>query len=220
VTLVGKVKGRLIMNIKIIATVFVLIASVIIAQTEYEVAPGIKENQIILSVVNESKSLGADKVIVTLTNKPKGIEVCNSIVEVGSLKIGGVKETLFSFDSKRIPGVKKDTLRFLITDNYGESWKKEVAIKYALPKEFKMEQNYPNPFNPTTTIEYAIPQNGRYNLSIYNVLGQHVKTLSEEDYDAGYYKVTFDASRYSSGIYIYRLSGDKVNISKKMILLK
>jgi hypothetical protein len=208
------------MNIKTTLAVLLLITTIIAAQTEYEVVPDAKENQIILSIVNESKSLSADKVTVTLTNKPKGIEVCNSLVEVGSLKIGEEKETLFSFDAKRIPGAKKDTLRFLITDNYGGSWKKEITIKYALPKEFKMEQNYPNPFNPTTTIEYAIPQNGRYNLSIYNVLGQLVKTLTESDYEAGYYKVNFDASRYSSGIYIYRLSGDKVNISKKMILMK
>jgi len=208
------------MNIKIMIAILLLLTTIITAQTEYEVVPDTKENQVILSVVNNSKTLNADKVIVTLTNKPKGIEVCSNIVEVGSIKIGEGKETLFSFDAKRIPGTKKDTLRFLITDNYGGSWKKEVAIKYALPKEFKMEQNYPNPFNPTTTIEYAIPQNGRYNLSIYNMLGQHVKTLSEADYEAGYYKVTFDASRYSSGIYIYRLIGDKVNISKKMLLVK
>jgi hypothetical protein len=208
------------MNIKTTLVVLLLITTIIAAQTEYEVVPDTKENQIILSIVNESKSLGADKVTVTLTNKPKGIEVCTSIVDVGNLKIGEGKETLFSFDAKRIPGAKKDTLRFLITDNYGGSWKKEIAIKYALPKEFKLEQNYPNPFNPTTTIEFAIPQNGRYNLSIYNVLGQYVKTLTDTEYDAGYYKVNFDASRYSSGIYIYRLSGNKVNISKKMLLVK
>jgi len=208
------------MNKKTTLAVLLLITTIIAAQTEYEVVPDTKENQVILNVVNESKALNADKVTVTLTNKPKGIEVCTSIVDVGSLKIGEGKETLFSFDAKRIPGTKKDTLRFLITDNYGGSWKKEIMLKYALPKEFKLEQNYPNPFNPATTIEFAIPQKGRYNLSIYNVLGQHVKTLTDAEYDAGYYKVNFDANRYSSGIYIYRLSGNKVNISKKMLLVK
>jgi hypothetical protein len=208
------------MNIKTTLAALLLISTIIAAQTEYEVVPDTKENQVILNVFNESKALNANKVTVTLINKPKGIEVCTSIIDVGSLKIGEGKETLFSFDAKRIPGTKKDTLRFLITDNYGGSWKKEIAIKYALPKVFKLEQNYPNPFNPTTTIEFAIPQNGRYNLSIYNVLGQHVKTLTDTEYDAGYYKANFDASRYSSGIYIYRLSGNKVNISKKMLLVK
>jgi Secretion system C-terminal sorting domain len=208
------------MKIKTTLAVLLLINTIVAAQTEYEVVPNTKENQVILNVVNESKTFNADKVTVTLTNKPKGIEVCTSIVDAGSLKIGEGKETMFSFDTKRIPGAKKDTLRFLITDNYGGSWKKEIALKYALPKEFKLEQNYPNPFNPTTTIEFAIPQKGRYTLSIYNILGQRVNILTDSEYEAGYYKVNFDASRYSSGIYIYRLTGDKVNISKKMLMVK
>jgi hypothetical protein len=208
------------MNKNITLVVYFLITTIITAQTEYEVVPDTKENQVILNVFNESKTLNAEKVTVTLTNKPKGIEVCTSIVNAGSLKIGEEKETMFSFDTKRIPGVKKDTLKFLITDNYGGSWKKEIVLKYALPKEFKLEQNYPNPFNPTTTIEFAIPQKGRYTISIYNILGQRLNILTEADYEAGYYKVNFDASRYSSGIYFYRLSGEKVNISKKMLLVK
>ena len=89
-----------------------------------------------------------------------------------------------------------------------------------LPVDFKLSQNYPNPFNPTTTIEFALPKAGKYSLKIYNVLGQEVASLIDNELGAGFQKVTFNASRMASGIYIYRLSGNNVNMSKKMILMK
>ncbi len=199
---------------------YLLITTALYAQTVYQVVPNTKGNEIVLSVVNESETLSAEKITVALSNHPKGIEVCNKLVELQKLKMGEKREAVFSFDVKRIPETPKDTLKFLITDNKGDSWKKEIVIEYSLPKEFKLEQNYPNPFNPTTTIEFTIPENGRYILSVYNVLGQLVSILAEDDYQPSYYKVTFDASKLASGMYIYKLSGNNVNISRKMILMK
>ncbi|MFA7419747.1 MAG: SdrD B-like domain-containing protein [Melioribacteraceae bacterium] len=89
-----------------------------------------------------------------------------------------------------------------------------------VPSEFKLSQNYPNPFNPTTTIEVALPKAGRYSLKVYNILGQEVAVLLNKEMSAGLHKVTFDASRYASGMYIYRLTGSNVNIAKKMLLMK
>jgi len=89
-----------------------------------------------------------------------------------------------------------------------------------VPSEFKLSQNYPNPFNPTTTIEVALPKAGRYSLKVYNILGQEVAALLNKEMSAGLHKVTFDASRYASGMYIYRLTGSNVNIAKKMLLMK
>lgn len=197
-----------------------LLFSPIYAQTEYEVVPGTKGNELFLSIVNESKRTGIEKVTVALTNNPKGIETNNKLVEIDKLKKGEEKEVLFTFDAKRIPGTQKDTLKFLITDSKGGSWRKEIILGYSLPKEFKLEQNYPNPFNPSTIIEFTIPQSGRYSIGVYNILGQLVRVLGDEEYQAGYYKINFDASRLASGMYIYRLSGINVNISKKMILMK
>ena len=199
---------------------FMLAAAAITAQTNNVVVPDTKGNQILLSVANESKTLNLEKVKVTLANNPKGVEVSSRKFEIDKLKGGEEKEALFTFDAKRIPGTKKDTLRFNITDTYGESWQKEIIIEYALPKEFKLAQNYPNPFNPSTTIEFTIPQKGNYSLNVYNVLGQLVKKLVDGEYEPGYYTSEFNASRLASGIYIYRLGGDKVNIVKKMMLVK
>ena len=96
----------------------------------------------------------------------------------------------------------------------------EVEVDINIPLQFNLSQNYPNPFNPTTRIEFSIPGNGNVTLTVYNLLGQKVVDLVNENMKAGSYQVTFDASRLSSGIYYYRLeSQNKISI-KKMMLLK
>ena len=89
-----------------------------------------------------------------------------------------------------------------------------------IPTKFELSQNYPNPFNPETTIKFAVPEKGRYTLKVYDILGQEVATLFDEEMNAGIQKLTFNGSNLTSGIYIYRLIGKNVNISKKMILMK
>ena len=96
-----------------------------------------------------------------------------------------------------------------------------------LPTEFSLEQNYPNPFNPSTKIKYTIPAvethrdaSLRTTLKVYDVLGNEVATLVDEYKPAGYYQVDFDASKLSSGIYLYKLQADEYISTKKMTLLK
>jgi hypothetical protein len=88
-----------------------------------------------------------------------------------------------------------------------------------VPKSFALSQNYPNPFNPVTTIEYALPIAGKWNLTVYNILGQEVETWSGES-EPGYYKVEWDAGRYASGVYLYRLMAGGFSATRKMVLLK
>ncbi len=111
---------------------------------------------------------------------------------------------------------------FLVDEIYVEYGKTvDVMDVSAMPKEFELSQNYPNPFNPTTTIEYQIAQTSNVNLKIYNSLGQKVSTLVSTEQTAGTYKVVWDASEFSSGIYFYELSSDKGNMqTMKLILLK
>ena len=81
-------------------------------------------------------------------------------------------------------------------------------------------QNYPNPFNPSTNIQYAISSRQIVSLKVYDVLGNEVATLVNEEKPAGIYEVIFNASNFSSGIYFYQLrSGSFIDV-KKMILLK
>ena len=80
--------------------------------------------------------------------------------------------------------------------------------------------NYPNPFNPTTTINYQLPENGFVTIKVYDMLGKEISTLVNGNKTAGYHNVTFDASRLTSGIYIYTITANNFIQSKKMLLMK
>lgn len=95
--------------------------------------------------------------------------------------------------------------------------KKDSLIELS---SYKLEQNYPNPFNPVTEITYLIPVESHVRLKVYNVLGNEVATLVDEEKPAGEYSVKFNASNLSSGVYIYRLQTDYSIITKKMTLIK
>ncbi len=90
----------------------------------------------------------------------------------------------------------------------------------ANPSSFGLMQNYPNPFNPSTNIRVAIAKSGTYRLVVYDMIGREAATLIDKDLDPGTHNVSFDGSALPSGIYVYRLTGENVNISKKMMLLK
>lgn len=90
------------------------------------------------------------------------------------------------------------------------------------PEEFFLAQNFPNPFNPVTTIKFVIPNEVRnlITLKVYDLLGNEVATLVNEEKPAGVYEVEFNAGKLSSGIYFYKLMTGKYSATKKMILLR
>jgi len=92
--------------------------------------------------------------------------------------------------------------------------------KDGLVKDFALEQNYPNPFNPSTKIKFAIPKQSHVTLKIYNVLGQEVAELVNQEMRPGSYIVDFNAGRLSSGIYFYSIQAEQFSVTKKMMLLK
>lgn len=89
-----------------------------------------------------------------------------------------------------------------------------------IPDELKLEQNYPNPFNPTTKISWQSSISGRHTLKIYDVLGDIITTLVDEERPAGNYDITFNASSLASGIYFYKLQIGPYTETRKMILLR
>lgn len=88
-----------------------------------------------------------------------------------------------------------------------------------LPYEFALNQNYPNPFNPVTVISFSLPVASEYELTIFNILGQEVKTFSGHS-EPGTVDIHWDASAYGSGIYLYKLTAGTYTATKKMIVLK
>lgn len=85
---------------------------------------------------------------------------------------------------------------------------------------YNLSQNYPNPFNPNTTIRYSIPNQSKVIIKVYDILGNEIKTLVNEEKQMGSYELEFDASTLTSGIYFYQLKADNYIETKKMILLK
>lgn len=86
--------------------------------------------------------------------------------------------------------------------------------------EYKLEQNYPNPFNPTTTINYRVKDAGMVRLTVFNLLGQAVQVLVNEQQTSGSYTATFNASSLASGFYFYTLEVNDFSSTKKMMLIK
>lgn len=89
-----------------------------------------------------------------------------------------------------------------------------------LPTEYALYQNFPNPFNPTTNIKFALPNESNVTLKIYNILGEEVATLVNKVMNAGFHTVSFDASKLTSGMYIYRIEAENFVQVKKMLLMK
>jgi photosystem II stability/assembly factor-like uncharacterized protein len=95
-----------------------------------------------------------------------------------------------------------------------------VGQELTQPAEFILEQNYPNPFNPTTTISYSIPKYSDVSIKIFDVLGNEIETMVNEEKPAGNYNVTWYAEQLPSGVYFYQLQAREFVQVKKMLLLK
>ena len=89
-----------------------------------------------------------------------------------------------------------------------------------LPNDYMLSQNYPNPFNPSTNIEYSIPAESFVELKVYDVLGNEVATLINEQQQSGVYRVDFAADNLPSGMYFARLTANEFTRVVKMTLLK
>ena len=109
---------------------------------------------------------------------------------------------------------------------WSDTFKVDVVTAIAekenhLPKRFVLSQNFPNPFNPKTTIKYQLAELSQAKLTVYDLTGKEVATLVSEKQPAGSYKVEWDASKFGSGVYFYRLETDKGFIeTKKLVLMK
>jgi hypothetical protein len=89
-----------------------------------------------------------------------------------------------------------------------------------LPTEYALSQNYPNPFNPSTSIQYAVCSRQFVSLKVYDVLGNEIETLVNEEKPEGIYKLAWNAANLVSGVYFYQLKAGDFMQSKKMIFIK
>lgn len=89
-----------------------------------------------------------------------------------------------------------------------------------LPLAFSLSQNYPNPFNPATKVRYELPKGSYVTITLYNVIGQEVATLVNEEQQPGRYEVSWNASGFASGVYFYRIQTKEFVATKKLMLLR
>jgi hypothetical protein len=94
------------------------------------------------------------------------------------------------------------------------------TLNTGIPATYSLSQNYPNPFNPTTNIKYSITKESQVTLKVFDILGREVENLVNQKQTAGSYEVNFNASKLSSGVYIYRITAGDFVQSMKMILIK
>ncbi|HEX2788590.1 MAG TPA: T9SS type A sorting domain-containing protein [Ignavibacteria bacterium] len=117
-----------------------------------------------------------------------------------------------------------DTLGFAVGNRVYRYGKDSIVnienISNIIPTKFELKQNYPNPFNPSTNFEFRIADFGFVKLKIFNNLGKEVERLVNQNLNAGTYKVQWDASEYSSGVYYYKLETEKFSETKKLLLIK
>ena len=131
----------------------------------------------------------------------------------------------YSFDDNNVTAGKY-SYRLKQIDNDGQfEYSKTIEVDLGAPKKFELSQNYPNPFNPTTTIKFNLPEAGNVKLTLFNILGQEIKTLVNEFKESGVHTINFDASELNSGIYIYKLEagssqGQAFTQTRKMNLIK
>jgi Secretion system C-terminal sorting domain/Right handed beta helix region len=112
-----------------------------------------------------------------------------------------------------------------IEDDFLGGFTKPIIIEFdtfvpIAPAFLSLKQNHPNPFNPSTAISYSLPEDGKVELSIYNMKGQLVTTLVNTEQTAGNYSIEWNAENHSSGVYFYKLNFGKETLVKKCIMLK
>jgi len=139
------------------------------------------------------------------------------------------------WDGERIEGgsviLVGDTLYMWYSATDGSMWQIGLAMsapfvpvsveqETTLPTAFALEQNFPNPFNPSTKIKYSIPEVSKVKLTLFNLLGEEVTILANEEKIAGNYAVEFNAANLPSGVYFYQLKAGDFVQTMKMVLLK
>jgi hypothetical protein len=129
------------------------------------------------------------------------------------------KEYSYS-DKDLFAGGSKFQYRLKQVDTDGQFEYSDVVEVEIMPTKFELSQNYPNPFNPSTTIRFSLPKETQLKINIYNMLGELVQTLAEGTYEAGYHKVTLNASSLPSGAYVYRIESSEFTQVRKMVLIK
>jgi hypothetical protein len=149
-------------------------------------------------------------------------------------KVTGTNYTDNGIYVQRIPPFNKVYYKVKVVDNAGNksgysnvidfwdnSTSKPITMgKNSIPNKFALDQNFPNPFNPVTKINFDLPTDSQVKLIVYNISGQIMETLVNEQLEAGRYHANFDATNYPSGVYFYKIITESFIDVKRMLVIK
>jgi len=184
----------------------------------YKIPFSSKGNIIELSVENSSIN-DVENLTVKAVNVPGWIKLNQNEIKIQKLQKKESLPVLFSFDvDKSSPTQKQTSLEFIIEsgkDNQTnkDKWLKKIQIEVLNPDKYELYQNYPNPFNPETVISFQLPNISKVEIKIFDMLGREISTLVNEIKQAGFYKLSFNGSSLSSGVYFYRIYAKELNQS-------
>lgn len=185
-------------------------------------------SQVVVYVKNRTKQPLKDLSVMP-DQMPEGWESQPSSREINQLPAGHQQTVTFSL---KAPDTQPRNVGFELQNDEGLTvgWVARIGLPESAtadekPATFEVHGNYPNPFNPTTTISYSLPQAMDVRLTVFNILGQRVATLVDNQQEAGVQNITWDASRVASGTYLYRIvaegtGGQRFVSEKKMVLIK
>jgi hypothetical protein len=187
-----------------------------------------------ISLLNEGLLEKVDNIKAIISTEDSCIfSIYQSIVVYGDILPGQTvlpeNEFVIKVDSE-CDGDRSIEFNISILSNEIEYWSDNFTIyidtvtsindDINLPIEYKLYQNYPNPFNPKTTINYQLPKRELVQLEIFNILGERELELVNSFKDSGSYYVTFDATSFPTGIYLYKIKMGEFSDVKKMLLIK
>ena len=147
-------------------------------------------------------------------------EIAGLVRLSSGMPVAGVQVMLFD-----LTDLSRGAVARAMTDEAGYfAFSLKGSGRSPLPQGFALGQNYPNPFNPSTIIPYQLPASGQVRLEVFNVLGQRIATLVDGQRSAGFHTATWNATDVAgravgAGVYIYRLSGDEVTLTRRMVLI-
>lgn len=153
----------------------------------------------------------------------RSISGTGSWIKAGTVAGSGTTNELrsYSFEDRSLPSGKYEyRLKQIDYNGNFEYHNLSGEVIIGVPVEFSLSQNYPNPFNPATKISFDIPSGSMVSLKVFDIAGNEVITLVNEQKNAGSYSVSFNGSNLSSGIYLYRLQAGEFSFTRKMTLIK
>jgi len=167
-------------------------------------------NALIVKLQAAKKNIDNGNINAAINELGAFINQVNAFVNVGILTVAQGEELVDAANA----------IIELLQNSLFKAGKTELANNNEIPDVYGLEQNYPNPFNPSTNIRFSIPESQFVTLRIYNILGEEVATLVNEDLSPGIYEVNFDAGHLASGMYIYNIKAGNFNQTKKLLLTK